>query len=293
MAIKYSFQSSKIASQKLIKLLQAVTTFISSQWFIFLQMVDIIYIAIKDTFNFWKITSRDLLSLIIIYLKLLVKKKKALIGEYLSYLLVILYVLYFINKDLKIEGNPYFYTLSAISQTLAALIAFTGMFLVYRLQIIENERVSLSNEFEKIAKKAKEERHLRYTENPPNYNILYNLYDLNDKERYEKLFEFFEGLYGINEQFIPHEVRILITDYKKILDKIIYNSKSHVNAKKMIRKPMVYSLSGISLSIVFLAFGQINPLIVNNLIFGFIVLISLCSIFRILEVFVDLLWLKN
>ena len=118
-------------------------------------------------------------------------KKNVLILERISYLFVILFLGYFIIKGTPIKPNSYYYTLSAISQTLAAMIAFTGMFLVYRLQIMQNERVSLSNQFEKLALKATNESHLQYAEISPNYNILYNLYYLNNEERYKRLSEFF------------------------------------------------------------------------------------------------------
>ena len=154
--------------------------------------------------KFWESICKFPIGIIIGRKEIEDRKKKQIILEIISYLVFILIFIYFIIEGTPIKEIAFYYTLSSISQTLAAMIAFTGMFLVYRLQIIENERVSLSNQFEKLALKAKDEGHLYYfEESSPNYNILYNLSDLNHEKRYEKLEEFFKELSRINEIFIP------------------------------------------------------------------------------------------
>lgn len=224
------------------------------------------------------------------------KKKCARILEIILYLTVILTFAYFIIKGTKIESNAYYYTLSTISQTLASMIAFTGMFLLYRLQIVENERVSLSEQLEEVSSNAINYPPFKCTLPSPNYDILYKLYNLNHEERYKEVVEYFKGLSGINENLFPQEVRNLIAEYKKIKEKLDNNLKSHSDAKKLMKNPLIYSFSAIGLSIIFLSMGEfIFPHLIGigcMEIFGVIVLISLSSCFRILEVFMDLLWSK-
>jgi hypothetical protein len=83
------------------------------------------------------------------------------------------------------------------------MIALIGMFAVFRLQYLKDEKDKLYNQLEKHAIKANEQAHDRYEEVPPYHNTLFKLHDLDDEERINKLTTFFYDLSRISKEFIP------------------------------------------------------------------------------------------
>lgn len=154
----------------------------------------------------------------------------------------------------KIKAEAYYYTLSTISQTLAAMIALIGMFAVFRLQYLKDEKDRLYGQLENLAIKANEKPHNTYVEVQPDYNTLFKLHDLDDEERINKLTIFFSDLSKISEELIPHQVRPLIKSFEKRMKKINDLNEKSITIKEIMRQPSFYSLISISVSIFFLAF---------------------------------------
>lgn len=176
-------------------------------------------------------------------------------------LLIMGATIYYSTKGFKITEPAYYYTLSTIAQTLAAMIAFTGMFVVFRLQILKDKRENLYNELEYLAKKAKDEPHPAYIEVPPYYNELFNLYDLDDETRIKRLSIFLGNISQINTNLIPHEIRGLIKDVEKKIKQINEIKGEYSETKNIMIIASICSIATIMTSIFLLGFYKPWPLL--------------------------------
>lgn len=116
--------------------------------------------------------------------------------------------------DFKIGKEAYFYTLSTISQTLAALIGIIAIFVIFKLDRLETER---NNSFNKLYTfvKGLEER-----ENNDLYKELYNHYMISITDR-----DLLNNLYYTIEKFdfsgtYPDEIKNFVRKMKGSIDHI-------------------------------------------------------------------------
>lgn len=58
----------------------------------------------------------------------------------ISFIVIIIFYMILNSLNYSISGQAYFYTLSTISQTLAALIGIISIFIIYRLQLLKSEK---------------------------------------------------------------------------------------------------------------------------------------------------------
>jgi len=226
--------------------------------------------------NMCKITKKQIDQFVINY-----------IGEIFALLIIIVTIIYIFN-GFKITESAYYYSLSTIAQTLAAMIAFTGMFVVFRLQIIKDKREKLYTDLEDLAKKAKIEPHFRYVEEPPYYNELFSLHDLDDEERINRLSIFLGNISQIDKDLIPHEVRGLKNGFAKKITQINELKGEYSKTKNLMSKVSISSIISIIFSIFFLAF--VKPCSTIPLyIVGVIVALSCYSILEIFKSFLRFL----
>jgi hypothetical protein len=264
-------------------------------------VASIVAIFLSRIFPVYRILIVAVASVIIIYfLSLKIHKinwKLILIKHIASIfsILVFLYTYYKYSIGVKINLNAYYYTLSTISQSVAALVAFAGMFLVYRLQIMELKRVDLYKQLEKLAEKAKNEPHLPYADVPPYYNKLFHLYDLDNKKRIAELSLFFIELSKIDRIYVPNELKDLIENFEEIKKEIDKIEKNYSEKKGLIENPLMYSILTVMVSIFFLAFGEIlcaNRDLLNSLLIalGVVVTLMMYSTIKIFEILLRFLW---
>ena len=64
----------------------------------------------------------------------------------------IIFIFLYLSKY-TIDKQAYFYTLSTISQTLAALIGLVGIFVIFRLQMLKSNKFEYTNQLRKLISK--------------------------------------------------------------------------------------------------------------------------------------------
>lgn len=207
-------------------------------------------------------------------------------------LIIMTLTIYTSVNGFEITDSAYYYTLSTISQTLVAMVAFTGMFVVFRLQIIKEETEKSYKQLENLAKKAENEPHDTYA-GTPNYNKLFNLGDLNDEERIKELKEFFKQLSRIDRHFIPSQIKILVEGFEKQVNKITEVENINNSTKSLMKYPAYSSVLSILISIIFLAFLKPGSGSYAFLGVGIVVAFAGFSVVEILLSFIRLLWVEK
>ena len=207
--------------------------------------------------------------------------------EILTFFIILMITYYYFSIGFELSKEAYYYTLSTIAQTLAALVAFSGMFLIFRLQIINDKKEKKYNELEYLALKAKEGAYHRYVDETPHYNILFDLYDFPDNLRIKALLKFFEELDEIEERFIPLEIKPLIEEFAKTVNNICTIQYSSYENKLGIQNPAFYSIITIMMSLYLLSFGNLSQ---SFFLFGITLGLSLIACFQIFNFFNQLLY---
>lgn len=210
----------------------------------------------------------------------------------ISFALIILYSWYLYLKGTEASTEAYYYTLSTISQSIAALVAFEAMFLFYRLEILENKKQYLYEKLKNRTKSASQEPHLNYEHVPPYYDDLYKLEYLDRERLFEKLSSLLIEMDKVR-QFIPSDSNLknLIKDYQEIKKEIDEINKQKYEKKILIKNPIIFSGATIFSSIFFLATGQIWLSKREQLfILGLVVALSAYTILGIVKSLTKLLW---
>ena len=207
--------------------------------------------------------------------------------EILTFFFFLMITYYYYSKGLELSEEAYYYTLSTIAQTLAALVAFSGMFLIFRLQIINEKKEKKYKELEYLALKAKEGAYPRYVDETPHYNILFDLYDLPDDLRIKTLLKFFKELDEIDNRFIPLEIKSLIEEFGETVNNICTIQFSSYANKLGIQNPAFYSIITIMFSFYLLSFGNLSQ---SFFLFGITLGLSIIACFQIYKFFNQLLY---
>ena len=145
-------------------------------------------------------------------------------------------------SNYTIDEQAYFYTLSTISQTLAALIGIVGIFVIFRLQILKSKQIDDINRLRPIilAETFKEEYTLTFDSSGVGHVLLTNAKDLYHKQ-------------PPGPTSSPD-----LNEYISIVVGSIEDDSKYESYKTSIFVSMVMATIAISLSIIFLPFGNIN-----------------------------------
>jgi len=184
----------------------------------------------------------------------------------LSFLIIFSIFVIIDYLDWSLSNNAYYYTLSAISQTIAALVGFIGMFTIFRFQEIQSKKNQLTKELDRLDVK--------------------RLNNIDEIQQFGQ--ESFLDLLQMDKSHYA-EWRILYTD---LIAKYIEDDKkddffrlvSEFNNakqdteyyKKTISFPIILGAIAMILSILFLPFGEIEvPENITSLSFSPLLLVGL------------------
>lgn len=201
--------------------------------YLFLTLLTLLIIGFIFGLGYQKVSIILLIifSLYLLYKMLFSKKKDENDNNYWNELIVILktmkyefiiLTIYFIvfiyvynSLKIRIDDAAYFYTLSTISQTLAALIGIVGIFIIFKLEMLKNERKECILRFREILESdMMKSGYDRYKKRIPYNNLFKNISN------------YFENL-NIDDDFI--------IDISYDLDEIDLNYPHNRKMKKIIR----------------------------------------------------------
>lgn len=182
--------------------------------------------------------------------------------------------------DWSLSNNAYFYTLSAISQTVAALIGFIGMFTIFRFQEIQSKKNLLKKELERLAGKETKDEIQKFGQ-----EYLSEM----DKTSDEWIIQYAKLCSKYFEYYKKDDIsRLAFEFYKANEDTEFY--------KKTISFPILLGVIAMILSILFLSFGEMEvPENIASLSFsplllvGFVVSITISFLIVIIFSFIDML----
>ncbi len=150
-------------------------------------------------------------------------------------------LLYFFGYT--IDEQAYFYTLSTISQTLAALIGIIGMFVIFRLQVLKSKKFEYTSQLRKLISEK------NFTESHPFIELDASH---SDNELLETANNIFEK--KISEATQSPE----LSKFYSIMVNIRNNNSKYESYKKSIQFSMFVATLVIIMSIIILPFGSIK-----------------------------------
>lgn len=185
---------------------------------------------------------------------------------------IFFYILYFYGYS--INDQAYFYTLSTISQTLAALIGIISGFIIYRLQLLKSDKSENMNQLaDFVYKKGLNEKFPRLDDNLSDDQLMKILHVI--KKEFKE-----EGL-------TPEIRRITLKLMKSILESKMY--KEHFSF------PLRTGAFVIILCFILLSLGQITlpekslfPIFNTTFIVGQVVALSILVVLSITESLIDI-----
>ena len=204
----------------------------------------------------------------------------------ISFIIIILLFGYLLRNNYSINEQAYFYTLSTIPQTLAALIGFIGIFVVFRLQIVHSKNFGdLKNLRDLISRGGAMEAH-PFTRLDPHDNDDALLKTANIIfEKYQK-----------EAQHLPPEE---VNEFCRIVSDLRKNNFDIIYYKESIWFPVLIGTFGIIISTISLPFGHI--LLPDNVIYhssfpfiaiGLSLAFTIAAIIAIIHSLMDLLMYK-
>lgn len=207
---------------------------------------------------------------------------KKYILSIISFVIIILLFVYLLRNNYSINEQAYFYTLSTIPQTLAALIGLIGIFVVFRLQILHSRDVDhLRNLRDLISKGGAMKAH-------PFTKLDHHDNDETLFETANKIFEkSMKETKDLSEGVV--EFHRIVSDLRKNKSDLIYYKESFLF-------PILIGTFGILISIISLPFGHI--LLPDNVIYypsfpfiaiGLSLAFTIAAIVAIIDSLVELL----
>jgi len=204
----------------------------------------------------------------------------------LSFLIIFSIFVIIDYLDWSLSNNAYFYTLSAISQTIAALVGFIGMFTIFRFQEIQSKKNQLSKELDRLGVKR-----------------LNNIDEI-QKFGQDSFFDFFEmdnfsydewiiQLTNLCGKYIEDDKK---DDFFRVTYELRKARRDTEYYKKTISFPILLGVIAMILSILFLSLGEIEvPENITSLSFspllivGLVVSIAISFLIVIIFSFIDML----
>lgn len=170
-----------------------------------------------------------------------------LIKEYIlsviSFIAIIMFFGYLYSNNFSINEQAYFYTLSTISQTLAALIGFIGIFVVFRVQLLlSTDLVEVKNLRKLILRSTAMRKHPFYFD--PNFS---------DNEILDEAIDIFKKRLKEAEQNEPD-----VIEFHRIVSKILKTKSGIKYYKESIWFPIIIASFGMLIAIIALPFGRMT-----------------------------------
>ena len=190
------------------------------------------------------------------------------------------FILLYIFKY-TIDEQAYFYTLSTISQTLAALIGIIGIFLIFRLQILKSNKFEYTSQLRKLISEKKLTKLHPFIELDASYS---------DNELLKTANNIFEN--RLSEATQSQE----LDEFYSIVVNIRDNKSKYESYKQSISFSLFIATLVIIISIIILPFGSIKlpdknifPLGSPLYMVGTVVSITLAALFALVQSFYELL----
>lgn len=202
----------------------------------------------------------------------------------LSFLITFSIFIIIDNLGWSLSNNAYFYTLSAISQTIAALIGFLGMFMIFRFQEIQSKQNQFKKELDRYDVK-------RFNNIDEIKNFIHDSrYDFKDTSSFEeKQFQYL----NLCAKYIDDHKK---DDYLRVVSGLDNANQFVKYYNQTISIPILLGAIAMILSILFLPFGGIEvPKNITSLSFsplllvGFVVSISISFLIVIIISFISIL----
>ena len=214
----------------------------------------------------------------------------------INFILIFLIFLILDYLGYSISDIGIFYTLSTISQTLAALIGIAVMFILFRLQIIHENKIQTFKELKEL---------VEYLINKPNENDMFKFSNLKnfggDKflEETKKINDRILNLNPINRENYYYFDWIKIDLFCELVTNLNEMNKEVQFYKFKISLPILIGVLAIVLSIFILPFGDITSEksilnILNPVYFiGVVVALAIAGIISIVHAFVKMILIKS
>lgn len=183
--------------------------------------------------------------------------------NYHLYFLIIPFIV--LTLDLlgfKIPTDAYFYTFSTIAQTLAALIAFIGMFVIFKLDKLKTETKISVKEIEYIHDTYLMSNKITY-EKSTEYAKLCNIEYINLNQLIDNISEILLKIKTFNQDTVPHELRPTISKLNNHISSIESNKKLDGRLRKKYDTSLTFGFVAITISIIFLSLGWIYHPVIN------------------------------
>jgi len=161
-------------------------------------------------------------------------------------------------SNFEIGKEAYFYTLSTVAQSLAALIGIIGVFCIFRIDKLSSQRKDcLSLLYKRIGYFGGfgGVQQLRYSTTP--FYPLINLFKIDSKEELlDEIIPVLEEINKIDEKSQHDELHI--KELNKLVDSIKEIEKKDKQIRMMFNQPASFGLLAITISILILPFGWIG-----------------------------------
>lgn len=156
----------------------------------------------------------------------------------------------------KIPNDAYFYTFSTIAQTLAALLAFIGMFVVSKLDKIKTDGEKCLNDIESIYD-TQLKPHKDTYEPQTTYYELCNIECMNSKELIDNISELLLKLKTTPADHHPGRLKHPISKLNYCISSIERNKNLHHNLRKRYDTSLSFGFTAITISIISLSLGWV------------------------------------
>jgi|GEM_PF-5173616 len=203
------------------------------------------------------------------------KKYIPIILFFITY--IFFYILYLYGYS--INDQAYFYTLSTISQTLAALIAIISGFIIYRLQVLRSDKSENINQLaDFVYKKGLNDKFPRLDDNLSDDQLMKLLHIIKNE---------------FKEEGLTPEIR-------RIALKLMLNIAESKMYKEHFRFPLYTGAFVIIISFILLSLGQITlpekslfPIFNTTFVVGQVVALSILVVLSITESLIDIFEINN
>lgn len=188
----------------------------------------------------------------------------------------------------KMPTDAYFSAFSTIAQTLAALVAFIGMFVIFKFDKLKTETRNCIINIEDIYAIQLKPHETRYAPQTDYYELC-NIEIIDPNEFIEKISRILSKLKLTPANYYPYELKSPISKLNHHINSIESNKKLHDTLLKKYDTSLTFGFIAITISIMFLSVGWIyHPEINFNIhslklfVLGFAIYFAFVSIYGLL-----------
>lgn|GEM_PF-3187113 len=158
-------------------------------------------------------------------------------------------------------GDGYFYTLSAIAQSFAAIVALNAVFVIYKLQLLKNESVELIKKLRKI--------YIQNSSPEPGSGRIFAS-DRVDRMTDEEVLSFAKGFTGGRSD--------LVNKNKETLRLHKINAQFSKDITKWFKRTLLFNGSTVLLGLILLPWKNLLPNSVRYIILGIVLLLAVLAL---------------